>query len=195
MNIGESLIRNAQHFPDKRAIIDASRSVTYAELHDRTNRLANYLLKQGLAQGDLIALSIGSRSEHFEALFAIALESDHEAEVRPVDRRRDHPEARAISETDHTRSVRSRYSIGRCVGVRGMTFGIAKPRAGCIACTIAEPRRRIKPISASCAVRAHLHTPTNPRASLSARPPRCLGGSRLRSQIAAALFDRRAQST
>ena len=72
MNIGESLIRNAQHFPDKRAIVDASRSVTYAELHDRTNRLANYLLKQGLAKGDLIALSIGSRAEHFEALFAIA---------------------------------------------------------------------------------------------------------------------------
>ena len=30
MNIGESLTRNAQHFPDKRAIVDAHRSVTYA---------------------------------------------------------------------------------------------------------------------------------------------------------------------
>ncbi|HET9915941.1 MAG TPA: AMP-binding protein [Candidatus Binatia bacterium] len=72
MNIGESLIRNAQHFPDKRAIVDASRTVTYAELHERTNRLANYLLNQGVAKGDLVALSIGSRAEHFEALFAIA---------------------------------------------------------------------------------------------------------------------------
>lgn len=72
MNIGESLIRNAQHFPDKRAIVDASRSVTYAALHERTDRLANYLLKQGIDKGDLIALSIGSRAEHFEALFAIA---------------------------------------------------------------------------------------------------------------------------
>lgn len=72
MNIGESLIRNAQHFPDKRAIVDASRSVTYTALHERTDRLANYLLKQGVDKGDLIALSIGSRAEHFEALFAIA---------------------------------------------------------------------------------------------------------------------------
>ena len=72
MNIGESLIRNAQHFPDKRAIVDANRCVTYAALHERTNRLANYLHKQGVAKGDLVALSIGSRAEHFEALFAIA---------------------------------------------------------------------------------------------------------------------------
>src|SRR6187200_1581596 len=72
MNIGESLIRNAQHFPDKRAIVDASRCVTYAALHERTKRLANYLHKQGVAKGDLVALSIGSRVEHFEALFAIA---------------------------------------------------------------------------------------------------------------------------
>jgi acyl-CoA synthetase (AMP-forming)/AMP-acid ligase II len=72
MNIGESLIRNAQHFPDKRAIVDAHRTVTYHELHERTNRLANYLLGQGVGKGDLVALSIGSRAEHFEALFAIA---------------------------------------------------------------------------------------------------------------------------
>jgi fatty-acyl-CoA synthase len=72
MNIGESLIRNAQHFPDKRAIVDADRTVTYGELDERTNRLANYLLEQGVNKGDSVALSIGSRAEHFEALFAIA---------------------------------------------------------------------------------------------------------------------------
>jgi len=72
MNIGESLPRNAQHFPDKRAIVDAHRTVTYRELHERTNRLANYLLNQDIRKGDLIGLSVGSRAEHFEALFAIA---------------------------------------------------------------------------------------------------------------------------
>ncbi len=72
MNIGESLPRNAQHFPDKRAIVDAHRTVTYRELHERTNRLANYLLAQDIRKGDLIGLSCGSRAEHFEALFAIA---------------------------------------------------------------------------------------------------------------------------
>jgi len=72
MNIGESLPRNAQHFPDKHAIVDAHRTVTYRELHERTNRLANYLLAQGIAKGDLVGLSVGSRAEHFEALFALA---------------------------------------------------------------------------------------------------------------------------
>jgi acyl-CoA synthetase (AMP-forming)/AMP-acid ligase II len=72
MNIGESLPRNAQHFPDKPAIVDAQRTVTYKEFHERTNRLANYLLSQGIVKGDLIGLSIGSRAEHFEALFALA---------------------------------------------------------------------------------------------------------------------------
>ena len=72
MNIGESLPRNAQHFPNKRAIVDAQRALTYRELHERTNRLANYLLAQGIRKGDLVGLSCGSRAEHFEALFAIA---------------------------------------------------------------------------------------------------------------------------
>ena len=72
MNIGESLPRNAQHFPDKRALVDAHRAVTYRELHERTNRLANYLLAQGVRKGDLVGLSCGSRAEHFEALFAAA---------------------------------------------------------------------------------------------------------------------------
>src|SRR5258706_249396 len=72
MNIGESLPRNAQHFPDKRAIVDAQRTVTYRQLHELTNRLANYLLNKGIGKGDLIGISVGSRAEHFEALFAIA---------------------------------------------------------------------------------------------------------------------------
>jgi acyl-CoA synthetase (AMP-forming)/AMP-acid ligase II len=72
MNIGESLPRNAQHFPDKRAIVDARRTVTYREFHERTNRLSSFLLAQGVAKGDLVGLSVGSRAEHFEALFAVA---------------------------------------------------------------------------------------------------------------------------
>jgi fatty-acyl-CoA synthase len=72
MNIGESLPRNAQHFPDKLAMVDTQRTVTYKEFHKRTNRLANYLLARGIVKGDLVGLSVGSRAEHFEALFALA---------------------------------------------------------------------------------------------------------------------------
>ena len=72
MNIGESLPRNAQHFPQKPAIVDAHRSVTFRDLHLRTNRLANYLRTTGIAKGDIVGLSCGSRAEHFETLFALA---------------------------------------------------------------------------------------------------------------------------
>jgi fatty-acyl-CoA synthase len=71
MNIGEGLPRNAQHFPKKLALRDHAKSLTYLDLHLRTNRLGNYLLAHGVRPGDLVAFSCGSRSENFELLFAI----------------------------------------------------------------------------------------------------------------------------
>lgn len=72
MNVGKALPRNAQHFPRKIAIVDKKRSLTYLEFHLRTNRLANYLLEQGIAPGDPVGLACGNRSEHCEVLFALA---------------------------------------------------------------------------------------------------------------------------
>jgi acyl-CoA synthetase (AMP-forming)/AMP-acid ligase II len=72
MNIGEALPRNAQRFPKKLAIVDSQRSVTWLDLHLRTNRLADYFLKLGIGKGDTVALSCGSRAEHFEAILALA---------------------------------------------------------------------------------------------------------------------------
>ena len=72
MIIGEALPRNAQHFPNKPAIVDQNKSVTHLNLHLRTNRLGNYLLKQGIRRGDRVAVSCGSRAEHFEMLFGLA---------------------------------------------------------------------------------------------------------------------------
>lgn len=72
MNIGDALPRNAQRFPKKLAIVDSHRSLTFLDLHLRTNRLADYFLKRGIGKGDLVALSCGSRAEHFETIFALA---------------------------------------------------------------------------------------------------------------------------
>jgi acyl-CoA synthetase (AMP-forming)/AMP-acid ligase II len=72
MIIGEALPRNAQHFPNKLAIVDQTRSLTHLDLHLRTNRLGNYLVKQGIRRGDRVALSCGGRAEHFEMLFGLA---------------------------------------------------------------------------------------------------------------------------
>jgi fatty-acyl-CoA synthase len=72
MIIGEALPRNAQRFPNKLAIVDENKSFTHLDLHLRTNRLGNYLVKQGIRRGDRVALSCGSRAEHFEMLFGLA---------------------------------------------------------------------------------------------------------------------------
>jgi acyl-CoA synthetase (AMP-forming)/AMP-acid ligase II len=71
MNISEALFRNAHYSPRQRAIVDRRRSLTYSEFHTRVNRLSHYLLQQDIGKGDLVALSCGSRAEHFEALFAL----------------------------------------------------------------------------------------------------------------------------
>jgi acyl-CoA synthetase (AMP-forming)/AMP-acid ligase II len=72
MNMGDALARNAQRFPTKPALIDERRTLTHLDFHLRTNRLANYLLKQGVSRGDRVALSCGNRVEHLETIFALA---------------------------------------------------------------------------------------------------------------------------
>ena len=47
------------------------RSIKNHKLRDSTERLGNYLLRQGIRPGDLVAFSCGSRSENFELLFAL----------------------------------------------------------------------------------------------------------------------------
>lgn len=48
--------RNARKFPGRTALIGERGRMTYAELDAQSNRLANYLLAQGLGTGDKIAL-------------------------------------------------------------------------------------------------------------------------------------------
>ncbi len=71
MNISEALFRNAYYAPQQPAIVDRRRSVTFWDFHTRVNRFSHYLLQQGIGKGDLVALSCGSRAEHFETLFAL----------------------------------------------------------------------------------------------------------------------------
>ncbi len=72
MNMAEALARNAQRFPDKLAIVDQRRKLSHRDFHLRSNRLGNYLLRQGIAKGDRVALSCGNRAEHLEFIFALA---------------------------------------------------------------------------------------------------------------------------
>ena len=47
----------AQEHPDKPAIIFYGRTITYRELDETSNCLANYLLQQGVKKGDRLPSS------------------------------------------------------------------------------------------------------------------------------------------
>lgn len=58
--------------PGTTAVIDGPRRQTYAELHERSSRLANHLLSTGLAYGDRVAVLLGNRLEFPEVAAGIA---------------------------------------------------------------------------------------------------------------------------
>ena len=70
--MSDGLRRSATNFPAKVAAKDRFREVTYGELNDRVNRLANGLLSLGIGRGDDVAVLVGNRIEHLEIIFATA---------------------------------------------------------------------------------------------------------------------------
>ncbi|ANS70590.1 long-chain-fatty-acid--CoA ligase [Streptomyces lincolnensis] len=72
MWLTQLLQRNRQCFPDRTALVDARRSVTWAELHDRVERLARGLSWRGIRRGDRVAVLSLDRVEVLETYFALA---------------------------------------------------------------------------------------------------------------------------
>ncbi|WP_028656964.1 acyl-CoA synthetase [Nocardioides sp. J54] len=68
--LGEILARNARRAPDRTALIFEDSSRTFAELDERTNRLANALADRGVGHGDKVAVLMYNRLEVVESFFA-----------------------------------------------------------------------------------------------------------------------------
>jgi fatty-acyl-CoA synthase len=62
--------RRARISPERTALVGNGRSVTYAELADRTARLAGYLAAAGTRPGDRVAYLGVNAAASFETLFA-----------------------------------------------------------------------------------------------------------------------------
>jgi acyl-CoA synthetase (AMP-forming)/AMP-acid ligase II len=74
MILGRCLARNAQRHGDRIAVVDANgRSLTYKQLHERVNRLANALLAAGVDKGSRLAILDRNSIEFLEAYFAAGL--------------------------------------------------------------------------------------------------------------------------
>ncbi|HSA94417.1 MAG TPA: AMP-binding protein, partial [Acidobacteriota bacterium] len=62
---------SARRFPAKSALFASGKWHSYRELDDEANRLARFLLKQGLAKGDRVALLIENSAEYVVSYYAI----------------------------------------------------------------------------------------------------------------------------
>lgn len=68
--LAEYLKMRAQEHPDKPAIIFYGRTITYRELDETSNCLANYLLQQGVKKGDRVALFLLNCPQYHIAHYA-----------------------------------------------------------------------------------------------------------------------------
>ncbi|MFJ5263440.1 type I polyketide synthase [Streptomyces sp. NPDC088387] len=69
--VHEFLKAHARRSGERVAFSDASRTVTYAALEDRTARLAAYLTRTGLRRGDRVAILLGNRVDMVESCLAV----------------------------------------------------------------------------------------------------------------------------
>lgn len=69
--VGDMLRRSARRFPQRIALTDGARQVTYTELDRDANRFANHLLSRGLKPGDKISMIANNSIEFVKALFGI----------------------------------------------------------------------------------------------------------------------------
>ena len=72
MVVGDLLARNALKFPENAAIRQDGTSITYRELNERANRLANALIGRGIRKGDRIGVYLRSMHQFIEIYFAAA---------------------------------------------------------------------------------------------------------------------------
>jgi len=71
ISISAQLSRLAEQQPGKPALTDLQRSVTWAELDRRVNRLARGLASVGVKFGDLVTVGLPNSADFIEACFAI----------------------------------------------------------------------------------------------------------------------------
>lgn len=71
-NVGGWLDRWARAAPERLAVVDASRRLSYAELAARAAAFAGWLRTAGIVRGDRVALLLANRSAYLEAVFACA---------------------------------------------------------------------------------------------------------------------------
>ena len=72
MVVGDLILRNANKFPERIAVVSDGVSMSYWVLNERVNRLANALIRKGLKKGDRIGGLFHNCYQFIETYFAAA---------------------------------------------------------------------------------------------------------------------------
>ena len=72
MLLGEIPISNSRRYPQKLAVVDGGNRLTWKELNERVNRLANSLVDLDMRKGDRVAVISDNCHHYVEVLFATA---------------------------------------------------------------------------------------------------------------------------
>ncbi len=72
MTAGDILRYFANRNPDKVAVYDLDKAITFRDLNNRVNRLANKFRSLGFRENDKMAILLYNRSEYIEIIFALA---------------------------------------------------------------------------------------------------------------------------
>jgi len=71
MNVGTILTRTAKNFPEREGLVVDGQRLTFKQLNERVNRLANALLAKGLKKGDRVGLLFYNSLAYFESYLAL----------------------------------------------------------------------------------------------------------------------------
>src|SRR5271169_3030275 len=71
ISMGRRLTELAAERPDRPAVSDERRTVTWKELDLRTNRIARGLEQVGVKQGDLVTIGLPNDAHFIEACYAL----------------------------------------------------------------------------------------------------------------------------
>ncbi len=71
MNVGHILTRTAKNFPEREGLIIGGQRLTFKEINERVNQLANSLLAKGLQKGDRVGLLFYNSLAYFESYLAL----------------------------------------------------------------------------------------------------------------------------
>ncbi|HEY9281900.1 MAG TPA: AMP-binding protein, partial [Pyrinomonadaceae bacterium] len=70
-NVYQLFDRRAEELPDHPALARAGAGVTYRELRERTNRLANFLIASGVEKGSVVAVLTRDTAQAITAVVAV----------------------------------------------------------------------------------------------------------------------------